>query len=228
MWLILSVSLRGVWYRKAHWYASLFLGLSLLVLFSFALGPEVITTQPEVMLGILWAVYELCALFLVSRLYNTEWEYRALEGWLAAGLSRSGIFLGKVFFVTIYLLFLQVVLTFFWVLLYGVDRLLPVFSIDFLLRYGLACLAFNVGSGVVASFVYSLTVRSLAKELLQGVLFFPLHGMLLLSALQVCLLPYGSRLVGSFYEGAWWTILGLYPVVFGTLAVLLSSVLFEE
>jgi ABC-type transport system involved in cytochrome c biogenesis permease component len=228
MWLILSISLRSIWLRKAQWGVSLFLGLSLLVLFSFALGPEVIRTQPEVMFGVLWAVYALCTLLLIGKLYGPEWEYRALEGWLAGGLSRPGIFLGKVAFVTIYLLSLQVVLTFFWIMLYGVDRLIPVFSFDFLWRYSLACLAFSVGSGVIASFVYSLTLRSLAKELLQGVLFFPLHGMLLLAALQVCVLPYGSRLVGSFHEGAWWTILGLYPVVFGVLGLLLSSVLFEE
>ena len=89
-------------------------------------------------------------------------------------------------------------------------------------------LFFNFGSASLGTLITCLTARSLAKEILLPMLFFPLQSGILLASVSLTINIGNNSLLGAFSANAWWTILIAYPIIFTTLGLILSEILLQE
>jgi heme exporter protein B len=222
---VTQFSVRSVLVRKASWFGVLTFAAGLLILFPFAFGTELLDTG-EVRHGAFWAIQEFVVALVLGRLFAVEQEQGALEFLLASRAPRSAILAGKTFFTTLQLLSLQIPLVILWAVFYNV----PTAGFGQNVRYLLpVCLLFNLGTAALGALLSCATARSQAREILLPILFFPLQMAPLLAAVTLMLRnDPGYEYVGGFADGAWWTVLGGYPVVFLAVGFLLDDVLLQE
>ncbi len=222
---VLKISLRSLWIKKSFWLGSLIFSLCLLILFPFSLGTQVIK-RPDVQIGCLWAIFEFVAVVSLGQVFYAEKEAGALDILLCSTSPRSALILAKTSFLALLCFSLNVPIILFWVILFNVSS--PFFAIFFLKILSLNFF-FSLASAGLGVLVHGLTVRSIAKEILQPILFFPLQTGVLLAAVSLSLsdTAYNS-LSGAWGTSTWWFILILYPVLFITSSCLFSSALFEE
>jgi heme exporter protein B len=223
--LILSISFRSFLIRKTFWLASLIFALCLLILFPFSLGIPVVK-KPDVQVGCLWAIMEFVAALCVSRMFSVEQEAQALDVILSSRSPRSAILFAKIFFTAVFIFTLQIPIVFFWFVLFNVNASNLTF---FILNLFGVSVFFSFGTASLGALIYSLTVRSQAKEILQPILFFPLQTGLLLASVSVTLAANSIELLSSaFNTQAWWTLLISYPIIFSSIGLIFSFNLFEE
>lgn len=224
LFLVVQTSLRGVLARKAAWFGVLVFGVCLLILFPFSFGTDLIKTE-MVRLGSFWMIQEFLVVLLVSRIFSVETEHGALELMLHPGFDKTMIVLGKALFTFMQLCTLQVPICVLWWALYEIpsEDVLP------LARVMVPVLAlFNAGTASLGVILNGLTARSLGREIVLPILFFPLQVSVLLAAVQLTIQDALLTPKGGFTEAAWWAILGGFPLIFLALGLLLKDVLFEE
>lgn len=224
-WLIFEYSVRSVFIRKSSWAGTLAFAACLAILFPFAFGTELIQ-KAEIRHGAFWAINEFVVALTVARLFASESEAGILELALASGMSRSALLFGKIFYVVLYLLSVQLPLFLLWVVFYNV----PNDSIRFLLPTLLPLLLlFNLATGTIGALLACVTARSTGRDLLMPLLFYPLQLSVLLAAVSLATYtdPAIVMLAGT-QDTSWWTVLTGVPLVFLALGVLLSGVLFQE
>ena len=223
--LVFKVSIRSFWIKKSFWLATLIFALCLLILFPFSLGIPVIK-RPDVQIGCFWAIMEFVAALCVGRMFVAEQEANALDILLCSRSFRSAILFAKFCFTSFLIFSLQIPILFFWIILFNVN------VVSFMTLVGnivLASIFFSFGSASVGALVYGLTTRSLAKEILQPILFFPLQTGILLASVSVSLSANSLNTLSGVFSGqAWWTILILYPVLFSAIGWVFSFTLLEE
>jgi len=219
-----KISFCSAWTRKSSWFGVLIFSCCLLILFPFGLGVEALK-RTDVCLGSLWVIHEFIAVLIIGRMFAAEQEGDALDFMLAAGNPRSAILLGKIIFTAFQLISLQIPVTFFWIILYHI----PMDLLQLMLApLALVSAIFSLGTASLGALVVCLTARSLAKEILQPMLFFPLQTGSLLAAVSLSLQFAQNNVLNSASTSAWWTLLTVFPVFFTTLGCLLSNVLFSE
>jgi heme exporter protein B len=224
-WLVFEFSARSVFIRKASWAGTLAFAACLAILFPFAFGTELIQ-KAEIRHGAFWAINEFVVALTVGRLFAQESESGLLEVLLASGSSRSAILYGKIFFIVLYLLSIQLPLLVVWIVFYNVPfeaiqslgvRILP-----------LLCL-FNLATGTIGALLSCVTARSTGRDLLMPLLFYPLQLSVLLGAVSLATATDPAVVMLAGTQGtSWWTILSGVPVVFLAVAILLSQSLFQE
>jgi ABC-type transport system involved in cytochrome c biogenesis permease component len=187
----------------------------LLILLPFAFGTAVLK-RTDVSLGSLWIIHEFVA---------PELEMKALDLLLSSRSQRSAILMGKISFTAAQIFSLQIPITLFWIVLYHVPENI---FFDILPTLIPVYFAFTLGTASLGALVFCLTVRSLARDILQPILFFPLQSALLLASVSLSVGSISTNLIGAFSNTAWWTILLSYPVLLITLGCLLSPILFQE
>lgn len=222
--LVMQVSFRGVMARKAAWFGVLVFGVCLLILFPFSFGTDLIKTE-MVRLGSFWMIQEFLVVLLVTRIFSVETEHGALELMLHPGFEKSVIVVGKAFFTFLQLCTLQVPICVLWWALYEIpaDQVLP------LARVLVPVLVlFNAGTASLGVILNGLTARSLGREIVLPILFFPLQISVLLAAVQLTIQDALLTPKGGFTEAAWWAILGGFPLIFSAAGLLLKDALFEE
>lgn len=219
-----KISIRSAWANKASWFGSLIFASCLLILFPFGLGTEVLK-RIDVQIGIFWIINEFIVVLFISRMFAPEQESHALDFLLSTRIPKSSFFAGKISITTLQILTLQIPITFFWIILYNVSG---DFLFELIKTICLVSLIFNIGSASLGALISCLTTRSLAKEILQPILFFPIQSGILLAAVSITIQVGSNSLLGSFSQEAWWTILITYPILFITLGFLLSNILLQE
>jgi heme exporter protein B len=224
-WLVFEYSVRTLLLRKASWAGTLAFAACLAILFPFAFGTELIQ-KAEIRHGAFWAINEFVVALSVARLFSVESEGGMLEYFLSTQAHRSALLFGKIFYIVLYLLSVQVPLILMWVVFYNVPgsvvaslgtRIVPLL------------LLFNLGTGTIGALLACVTARSTARDILMPLLFYPLQMSVLLAAVSLATLsdPNVVMLAGTS-EQSWWTVMLGVPVVFLALGVLLSDVLFQE
>lgn len=221
---ILQFSFRSLVARKANWLGPLIFGACVLILFPFAFGTELLK-QSEVRYGAFWMINEFIVALVAARIFASETEAGVLDFLLSSATPRSAIFFGKTAFTVLHLMSLQLPLVGLWLLIYNVPLPLvfesgrKVLATSFLFNFGTASL------GVILS---CITSRTLAKDLLFPILFFPLQVTLLISAVMLCLQGENSLIVDAIASSKWWAFLLGYPIVLITLGLISSDQLFQE
>jgi ABC-type transport system involved in cytochrome c biogenesis permease component len=158
-------------------------------------------------------------------MFVPELEMNALDLLLSSRSQRSAILMGKISFTAAQIFSLQIPITLFWIVLYHVPENI---FFDILPTLIPVYFAFTLGTASLGALVFCLTVRSLARDILQPILFFPLQSALLLASVSLSVGSISTNLIGAFSNTAWWTILLSYPVLLITLGCLLSPILFQE
>lgn len=222
--LVNKISMRSILVKKASWFGTLIFASCLLILFPFGLGTEALK-RIDIQIGSLWIINEFIAVLAVSRMFAPEQESYAMDFLLSARSPKSSFLAGKITFTTFQILSLQIPVTFFWVILYNVPSNI---LIELLKMITPVSLIFNIGTASLGALISCLTARSLAKEILLPILFFPMQSGILLAAVSLTIQIGNNSLLGTFSPEAWWTILFTYPILFTALGFLLSDVLLQE
>ncbi|MEY4065205.1 MAG: hypothetical protein RIR26_1413 [Pseudomonadota bacterium] len=224
-WLTFEYSVRSVFLRKASWTGTLAFAACLALLFPFAFGTELIQ-KAEIRHGAFWAINEFVVALSVGRLFTSESEGGMLEFLLSTQASRSAILFGKIFYVVLYLLSVQLPLLLMWIVFYNV----PAEALSMLGKNIFYLLfLFNLGTGTIGALLACVTARSTARDILMPLLFYPLQMSILLACVSLATLsdPHVVMLAGTA-EQSWWTVLVGAPLLFLSVGVLLSDVLFQE
>lgn len=224
-WLVFEYSVRSVFLRKASWAGTLAFAACLAILFPFAFGTELIQ-KAEIRHGAFWAINEFVVALSVARLFTVETEGGILEYFLSTQVHRSAVLFGKILFIVLYLLSVQLPLLLMWIVFYNVPGNVLVSLSSTLLPL---LVLFNLGTGTIGALLACVTARSTARDILLPLLFYPLQMSILLAAVSLATMsdPAIVMLAGTS-EQSWWTMMVGVPVLFLAVGVLLSNVLFQE
>ncbi len=190
---------------KAGFNAVAALGVTILVLFGFALGPDAQALR-DAAAGVLWLAVLFAGVLAFNRSYQVELESGALEQLLLHPGPRWTIFTGKVLANLAFVGAMIVVVMLFGVVLFQVSApsnwpmLLSVIALG------------AIGLVVLGTFYASMASRSRAREVLLPLLLFPMLVPVLLGAIQASKALLGGDLMQD--AGSWIRLLLLFDVIF--------------
>ncbi len=155
--------------------SALIFGLIVVVVFNFGLNRTPGSLAP-VAPGLLWVAYGFVGVLAMNRAFAREQEQGALDGLLAAPVSRDAVFLGKMLGTLAFMLVIEVVL-------------LPVFAVMLDLptlsaALGLIILLATVGFATVGTFFAAIAAQTRSREILLPVLFFPVIVPVIIAAVE--------------------------------------------
>ncbi len=190
---------------KAGFNAVAALGVTILVLFGFALGPDAQALR-DAAAGVLWLAVLFAGVLAFNRSYQVELESGALEQLLLHPGPRWTIFTGKVLANLAFVGAMIVVVMLFGIVLFQVaapsnwPMLLTVIALG------------AIGLVVLGTFYASMASRSRAREVLLPLLLFPMLVPVLLGAIQASKALLGGDLMQD--AGSWIRLLLLFDVIF--------------
>jgi heme exporter protein B len=195
---------------RANFNAMLFFAGMLVLIFSFALGPDKSRLQAAAG-GLLWLAFTFSGLLAFGRAYAIETENSAFEGLLLVAQHRSAIYLGKLLAAMAVMLAIEIIVVPLMALLYSLD----------VLRYAPALLGIGVlgtaGFGAIGTLYGALTMSLRAREVLLPILLLPVTVPVILGAVKATTLV----LAGQGTDARVWVeLLGAFDVVFITAGVL--------
>ncbi|WP_158999047.1 heme exporter protein CcmB [Pigmentibacter ruber] len=223
-YFIHKLSFRTLWARKASWVGTFIFSCCLLILFPFGLGTEALQ-RADIQIGTFWIMNEFVAVLTISRIFSAEQECNGMDLILTSKLQKTSIIAGKISFTAFQIFTLQIPILLLWIIFYNINSNILV---NLLNNLFFVSIFFNLGSASLGTLITCLTARSLAKEILLPMLFFPLQSGILLASVSLTIHIGNNSLLGAFSESAWWTILIAYPIIFSTLGILLSDLLLQE
>jgi heme exporter protein B len=197
---------------KAGFNSVAALGVTILVLFGFALGPDTQALR-DAAAGALWLAALFAGVLAFNRSYQVEIETGALEQLLLYPGARWTIFVGKLVanFLFVGLMFAIVVPVGIVLFQVSVPAAWP--SLLLILLLG------AVGLVVLGTFYAAMASRSRAREVLLPLLLFPMLVPVLLAAMQASKVLLAGDMMHE--AGAWMKMLVAYDIIF-LLATLLA------
>jgi heme exporter protein B len=190
---------------KAGFYSVAALGITILVLFGFALGPDTRALR-DAAVGALWLAVFFAGVLTFNRSYQVELDSGALDTLLLYGGGRWTIFTGKLLANLAFVMMMLVI-----VLIVGA----VLFQVQVPAQWPtlLAVLALGViGLVTLGTFYAAMASRSRAREVLLPLLLFPMMVPVLLAAIQASKALFGADLMQE--SGAWMRLLVAYDLVF--------------
>ena len=190
---------------KAGFNAVAFLGILILLLFGFALGPDAEALR-NAAAGALWLAILFAGVLAFNRAYQLELDGGALEPLLLYPAPRWTIFAGKFAANLLFVLLVEVVI---------VPVAIVLFQVQSLAGWAPAAGVMVLGSiGFVAlgTFYASMASRSRAREVLLPLLLFPMLVPVLLASTEAS----SALLAGNPMRdaGAWIKLLVAFDVIF--------------
>lgn len=199
--------------------AMLFFGVVVLVVFHFAL--ESMRDSLRIAApGILWAAFAFSGTLGLNRLFASEKENGCLQALLMVPADRATIYLGKTLAATAFMLLAEIIIFAFSVVFFNlaVWREIPWLMLVFLIG------AFGFTSvGVLLS---AISVNTKLREVLLPLLLFPVVLPILVNAVEAT----GIILNGDDHAALRLplTVMGVFTVVFGTIACLVFEYVLED
>lgn len=190
---------------KAGFNAVAFLGVLILLLFGFALGPDAEALR-NAAAGALWLAILFSGVLAFNRSYQLELDGGALEPLLLYPAPRWTIFAGKFLANLLFVLLVEAVIVPVAIILFQVKALAGWLPASGVLVLG------SIGFVALGTFYASMASRSRAREVLLPLLLFPmLVPVLLASAEASSALLAGDPLQDA---GAWIRMLIIFDVIF--------------
>src|SRR5579875_1813120 len=157
--------------------AMIFFAATMLLIFSFALGPNPDRLRVAAG-GLLWLAFVFAGLLAFGRTYQLEMENSAWEGLLLISRHRSAIYLGKVLGAAAVIFAIEVVIVPLMAVLYnlGLGSNLPVLILVTVLG--------TLGYSAIGALYGALTLSLRAREVLLPLLLLPVVVPLLLAAIE--------------------------------------------
>lgn len=190
--------------------AMLFFAVMVLLVFSFALGPNLARLHASAS-GLLWLAFIFSGVLAFGRAYQLEAENSAFEGLLLVAQNRSAIYFGKMLGTVAVMLLIEVVVVPLMAILYNLDlwgalaALLPVSILG------------TVGFASIGALYGALTMSLRAREVLLPLLLLPVTVPVILCAVKAT----GYVLAGQYGDlRSWVELLLAFDIVFVTVGLL--------
>lgn len=190
---------------KAGFNGVVALGVTILMLFGFALGPDTQAIR-DAASGALWLAALFAAVLAFNRSYQVELESGALDSLLLYPGSRWAIFSGKLLANVLFVGLMLVIVVLVGIVLFQVT--IPAAWPELI---GVLALG-AIGICTLGTFYASMASRSRAREVLLPLLLFPMLVPALLAAMQASKALLGGDLMDE--AGAWIKLLVAYDVIF--------------
>ncbi|HZU13739.1 MAG TPA: heme exporter protein CcmB [Chloroflexota bacterium] len=190
--------------------AMLFFAVMILLVFSFALGPDR-THLRAAAGGLLWLAFLFSGLLAFGRAYQLETENNAFEGLLLIARHRSAIYAGKVLAVVAVMLGLEIIIVPLMAVLYNLDiwTALPA-------AFAVAVLG-TLGFAAIGALYGALTMSLRAREVMLPILLLPITVPVILGAVRATTIV----LTGATGRlDLWLELLVAFDVIFLTAGVL--------
>ena len=190
---------------KAGFNAVAALGITILVLFGFALGPDAEAVRAAAA-GALWLAALFAGVLAFNRSYQMEMDGGALEPLLMYPGSRRSIFAGKLIANFLFVLLLLGIVVATSIVLFHITIPPAWPSLLAVVLLG------EVGLVTLGTFYAAMASRSRVREVLLPLLLFPMLVPVLLAAMQATKALLGGDLMHD--AGAWTKLLVAYDVIF--------------
>lgn len=190
---------------KAGLNAVAFMGILVLLLLGFALGPDTEALR-RAAAGALWLAILFAGVLAFNRSYQLELDGGALESLLLYPGGRWAIFAGKLIANLVFVLLVEAVV---------IPVALVLFQVSipggWLAQIGVIVLG-TLGFVTLGTFYSAMSSRSRAREVLLPLLLFPMLIPVLLAAVEAST----SLLAGDPMQeaGAWLRLLGAFDIIF--------------
>lgn len=190
---------------KAGFNAVAFLGVLILLLFGFALGPDAEALR-NAAAGALWLAILFSGVLAFNRSYQLELDGGALEPLLLYPAPRWTIFAGKFVANLLFVLLMEMIVVPVAIILFQVKSLTGWIPASGVLVLG------SIGFVALGTFYASMASRSRAREVLLPLLLFPMLVPVLLASAEAS----SSLLAGNPMQdaGAWVRLLAAFDVIF--------------
>ncbi|MEK7239330.1 MAG: heme exporter protein CcmB [Gemmatimonadota bacterium] len=190
---------------KAGFNAVAALGVTILVLFGFALGPDTKALQ-DAAAGVLWLAVLFAGVLAFNRSYQVELDGGALEVLLLYPGARWAIFAGKLIANLIFVLAMLVIVVAVGIVLFQVRIPAQWPSLIGIMLLGV------IGLVSLGTFYAAMSSRSRAREVLLPLLLYPMLIPVLLASMEAT----KAFLTGDIMNavGAWVQMLALFDVIF--------------
>ncbi len=216
---VLRKDLLLAWRTRARVAAVLAFGVTSLLLFSFAAGPDTVKLRANAS-GYLWLAILLCSTLALTESFRYEVQNRALEGLRLIPTEPFAIFIGKSLANLLLLLLLGVALVPAMVVLYDVS-----FKLGLPMMIGVIFLG-AAGISAPGTLYGLLAARVRSGEVLLPLLLFPLEVPALLSSTRATELVLTGDPMGQLQS--WLGLLFAFNVIFWSVCGLLFGRLMEE
>lgn len=190
---------------KAGFNSVAFLGVLILLLFGFALGPDTEALRNAAS-GALWLAILFAGVLAFNRSYQLELDGAALEPLLLYPAPRWTIFAGKFVANLLFVMLLEVIVVPVSIILFQVKG-----GAGWIPAIGVILLG-TVGFVALGTFYASMASRSRAREVLLPLLLFPMLVPVLLASAEAS----SALLAGDPMQdaGAWVQLLAVFDVIF--------------
>ena len=216
---LLEKDLKTEW-RTRDIFTSMFVfAVLVIVVFNFAIGADAELIR-QVAAGVIWIALSFASVLGLQRTGQMESEEDSLQGVLLALHDRSALFIAKMLVQMLYLL-MVVICT------------LPLcgiwFHIDFSTCIGELCLAFILGMlglSIVGTLFSMIALHTRAREVMLPMLFLPVSIPLTIAAVQATDQLFSGKSLRDIAD--YLVLLGVFDVVFFTLALMLFDYIVED
>jgi heme exporter protein B len=190
--------------------AMLFFAGMVLLIFSFALGPDRAHLRAAAG-GLLWLAFVFAGVLAFGRIYQLEAENNAFEGLLMVARNRNAVYLGKMLGAMAVMLGIEIVVVPLMAVLYTLPLGENVVPLALVIVLGTA------GFASVGALYGALTMSLRAREVLLPLLLLPVTVPVILGAVKATSLVLANQ---SADVGTWLGLLAAFDVVFITLGLL--------
>lgn len=209
-WAVLRKDLLLEARARTNLNAMIFFAAIVLLIFSFALGPNPARLQAAAA-GLLWLAFIFSGILAFGRAYQLEAENNAFEGLLLVAQNRSAIYLGKMLGAAAVMLLIEVVVLPLMAILYNLDIWASVPAL-----IGVGVLG-TIGFAAIGALYGALTMSLRAREVLLPLLLLPVTVPVVLGAVKAT----GYALAGQYGElRIWLELLVAFDIVFVTAGLL--------
>lgn len=218
-WLVVKKDWQIEWRSRARITALLFFALATLLLFSFAMGPNVNTLRTHAA-GALWLGLLFASILSLGESFRIEAENQAMTGLVLTPIEPRALFLGKVFGNASLIFVLSLVLLPVLVALYDVDLARAPHKLVLVLFLG------SVGISAPGTVYSAIAANARARDVMLPLLLFPVLVPLLLSAVSATrftLAPDQQEQLGS-----WLQLLAAFDLIYLSVGFLVFPKVVEE
>jgi heme exporter protein B len=218
-WLIARKDLSIEFRTRSAFLSALVFALLGIVIFFFAWDSTVVAAI-DLAPGVLWVIFTFSGLLGMHRSFGVEQPERAIDGLLAAPISRESIYLGKAISSLVFVVAVQVVA----IPAVGLFYNLPLGDVALPLA-GIALLA-AIGLVAVGTLFSAMAVNTRMAELLLPMLALPFFVPIVIPAAQATAKLMSGRPVGDAV--AWLKLLLAFDIVFVVACMLAYPFTLEE
>jgi len=218
VWAVLAKDFQIEWKTKSRLNALAFFAVATLLMFSFALGPNVESKAAHAS-AYMWLSILFASVLSLGESFRIEGENHALEGLRLAPLSLHAFFLGKALANTLLLWLLSLLVVPLTLALYNVELQGGGFSLALILLGGAAAIA------APGTFYAAIAHNARSKDILLPLLMFPV----LVPALVACVKATTLVLETDPMQNlsSWTTLLAAFCLVYWVLGTLLFPFVVE-